>query len=142
MSASSVVDVADAFDLALERMVVCGFDELGVVDKILVAIWGVEAEVNNGGFSQFYINSAGDNALETPAALREIGAERIAGVVLRVDRFGNCITNIDRRHFEKVAQGGIVTITAGPHEVPRLVSTYDESQGPGPRPRSTPTVPL
>jgi S-adenosyl-L-methionine hydrolase (adenosine-forming) len=62
----------------------------------------------------------------------EVGADRITGVVLRVDRFGNCITNIDRRHFEKVAQGGIVTITAGPHEVPRLVSTYDEAQGPEP----------
>lgn len=59
----------------------------------------------------------------------DIGADRIAGVVLRVDRFGNCITNIDRRSFDKLAHGGHVTISAGAHEIPRLVSTYEEAQG-------------
>ncbi|MCC7034841.1 MAG: SAM-dependent chlorinase/fluorinase [Acidobacteria bacterium] len=62
----------------------------------------------------------------------EITADRIAGVVLRVDRFGNCITNIDRRSLEKLAHGGRLAITAGAHDIPRLVSTYDEAQGDDP----------
>jgi len=43
--------------------------------------------------------------------------------VLRVDHFGNLITNIDRRSFDKVA-GGPLDIRAGGHAVPRVVSTY------------------
>jgi S-adenosylmethionine hydrolase len=51
----------------------------------------------------------------------------IAGVVLRVDRFGNLITNIDRRTFERFAQGGALAIAAGAHDVARVVATYDEA---------------
>ena len=53
----------------------------------------------------------------------EIGDNRIDGQVLRVDHFGNLITNIDRRSFDKVA-GGPLDIRAGSHVVPRVVSTY------------------
>ncbi len=42
---------------------------------------------------------------------------------MRVDRFGNLITNIDRKTFEKLS-GGPMEIRAGSHEVPRMVSTY------------------
>jgi len=55
-----------------------------------------------------------------------IAADRIDGQVLRVDRFGNLITNIDRRSFDKVA-GGPVDIRVGAHVVPRVVSTYAEA---------------
>jgi S-adenosylmethionine hydrolase len=58
----------------------------------------------------------------------EVTADRIAGEVLRVDRFGNLITNIDRRTFERLAGNGRLAIEAGPHEIPRLVNTYDEAQ--------------
>jgi S-adenosylmethionine hydrolase len=51
----------------------------------------------------------------------------IAGEVLRVDHFGNLITNIDRRTFERFAQAGALAIAAGPHDVARLVATYDEA---------------
>jgi hypothetical protein len=50
-------------------------------------------------------------------------ADRIEGQVMRVDRFGNLITNIDRKTFEKLA-GGPMEIRAGSHAVPRMVSTY------------------
>jgi S-adenosylmethionine hydrolase len=53
----------------------------------------------------------------------EVEPDRIAGSVVRVDRFGNLITNIDRRTFEKLA-GGSVAICVGPHEISTLVSTY------------------
>ena len=49
--------------------------------------------------------------------------------MLRVDRFGNLITNIDRRTFDKLA-GGPLDIRIGAHQVSRVVSTYaDASPG-------------
>ncbi|HQZ38659.1 MAG TPA: SAM-dependent chlorinase/fluorinase [Vicinamibacterales bacterium] len=59
----------------------------------------------------------------------EASPDGVAGVVLRVDRFGNCITNIDRRTFEHAAANGPVTITAGGHDIPRVVATYDDARG-------------
>jgi len=49
------------------------------------------------------------------------------GVVWRVDRFGNLITNLPRTAVERVAAGGDVQIRLEGHEVPRLVGTYAES---------------
>ena len=46
--------------------------------------------------------------------------------MLRVDRFGNLITNIDRRTFEKLAAGAL-DIRIGPHQVSRVVSTYADA---------------
>ena len=54
----------------------------------------------------------------------EVQAESVAGVVIRVDRFGNLVTNIDRKSFERVAQSGSIHIQAGTHRVGRLVATY------------------
>ena len=51
---------------------------------------------------------------------------RIDGQVLRVDRFGNLITNIDRKTFETLG-GGPLDIRIGPHEVSRVVSTYADA---------------
>jgi S-adenosylmethionine hydrolase len=48
----------------------------------------------------------------------------IIGQVLRIDRFGNLITNIDRRSFERLAEGGTVEVRAGGHRLPGVVSTY------------------
>jgi S-adenosylmethionine hydrolase len=56
----------------------------------------------------------------------EIGADAISGVVLRVDRFGNLVTNIDRKSVERLGQSGPVTIEAGGKSVSRLVATYAE----------------
>jgi S-adenosylmethionine hydrolase len=51
---------------------------------------------------------------------------RIEGQVLRIDRFGNLITNIDRRTFDKVARGAL-EVRIGPHAVSRVVSTYADA---------------
>jgi S-adenosyl-L-methionine hydrolase (adenosine-forming) len=47
----------------------------------------------------------------------------IAGEVLRVDRFGNLITNIDRTAFDRFATEPF-ELTAGPHVISKMVSTY------------------
>ena len=52
----------------------------------------------------------------------------VVGVVLRIDRFGNLVTNIDRRTFEAAARSGTMEVTAGGHTVGRLVATYAEIQ--------------
>jgi S-adenosylmethionine hydrolase len=65
--------------------------------------------------------------LDIPVAA--VSDERVEGQVLRVDRFGNLITNIERRQFEKLAAASSVVIAAAGREIPRLVNTYDEAQG-------------
>jgi S-adenosyl-L-methionine hydrolase (adenosine-forming) len=62
--------------------------------------------------------------LEIPVAEEEPGTVR--GVVLRVDRFGNLVTNIDRKTVERLGQGGAITIDAAGRRVERLVATYAE----------------
>ena len=48
----------------------------------------------------------------------------IQGAVLRVDHFGNLVTNIDRRAFDRIAASGAIEIDVGGHSVGRLVETY------------------
>jgi S-adenosyl-L-methionine hydrolase (adenosine-forming) len=51
----------------------------------------------------------------------------VNGEVLRVDRFGNLVTNIDRRTFDRLAGGGGIEITAGREAVAKVVATYAEA---------------
>ena len=46
------------------------------------AIWELESQVNNGGFSQYFA-SAGHTANFAPLALRRIGAAKCADIVAR-----------------------------------------------------------
>jgi S-adenosylmethionine hydrolase len=57
----------------------------------------------------------------------DVSADQISGQVLRVDRFGNLVTNIDRKVFEKLTQAGAIQIVVGDQPVPRFVSTYAEA---------------
>lgn len=52
--------------------------------------------------------------------------EDITGAVVRIDRFGNAVTNIDHRTYERLAAGRSVVIVAGGKPVDRIVSTYAE----------------
>jgi hypothetical protein len=55
----------------------------------------------------------------------------LRGRVVRVDRFGNLVTNLDRRACEKVTEGAEgVQLTVGGHTIARIVSTYADL-GPG-----------
>lgn len=59
------------------------FHNQSEVHKVFTAIWGLEAEVNNGGFHQYFWNDAGSTANFAPVALRRIGAEQCASIVER-----------------------------------------------------------
>jgi S-adenosyl-L-methionine hydrolase (adenosine-forming) len=64
--------------------------------------------------------------LDIPAPA--VSETSITGVVLRTDRFGNVVTNIDRRTFESVAKSGTMEVTAGDRSIGRLVATYADIQ--------------
>jgi S-adenosylmethionine hydrolase len=55
-----------------------------------------------------------------------VTAGALVGVVLRIDRFGNVITNIDRRSFDAFAGGKGVEIHIGGQRITRLVEAYSE----------------
>jgi hypothetical protein len=52
-------------------------------EEVRELIEALEAEVNNGGFDQFFFNSAGDNSRSTIEALEMVGAKRTAEIVRR-----------------------------------------------------------
>jgi S-adenosylmethionine hydrolase len=52
---------------------------------------------------------------------------QILGEVLRVDRFGNLVTNVDRRTFERFAGAGGIEIVAGTQAVGAVVATYADA---------------
>jgi S-adenosylmethionine hydrolase len=62
--------------------------------------------------------------LEIPAV--ETSADALRGQVLTVDRFGNLVTNLDRRTFDAFAKQAPIQILAAGTPVARLVSTYSE----------------
>jgi S-adenosylmethionine hydrolase len=59
-----------------------------------------------------------------------VDTDHITGQVLRVDRFGNLITNIDRKTFDRFASTdakGTIEIQVGGQQVGRVVSTYADA---------------
>jgi S-adenosylmethionine hydrolase len=62
--------------------------------------------------------------IEIPKPVVDAGA--IRGEVLRVDRFGNLVTNIDRRTFDARA-GQSIEIRAGGSQVNKVISTYADA---------------
>ncbi len=68
---------------------------------------------------------AGDwRRLEIPEPAAD--GDRLTGEVVRVDHFGNLVSNIDRTTFERFADAGALQIRAGEHPIDRLVSTYGD----------------
>jgi hypothetical protein len=71
----------EACNEAMSRYLDDGFNALTPDEQLLVVIWALEAEVNNGGFHQYYFNSSGDFARYASRMLREIGAKNMAQIV-------------------------------------------------------------
>lgn len=63
--------------------------------------------------------------LAIPAPI--VDADAVRGEVLSVDRFGNLITNIDHRTFDRVAHGASIAVQVDGHDVGRVVNTYAEA---------------
>jgi hypothetical protein len=59
------------------------FVDQSLPQKVFTAIWEVEAEVNNGGFSQYFLNSSAESAAFVGQALETIGASKTADICRR-----------------------------------------------------------
>ena len=59
------------------------FASQSVPQKVFSALWEVESEVNNGGFSQYFVNSSAESAHFVGDALRMIGAPKTADICQR-----------------------------------------------------------
>lgn len=57
------------------------FENLNEAEKTFLYVEIFEAEVNNGGFDQYFFNSSGDYANETLESLKKIGALKTAKLV-------------------------------------------------------------
>ncbi|MDQ2087028.1 DMP19 family protein [Herbivorax sp. ANBcel31] len=56
-------------------------NNLSRYEKNIVFIEELENEVNNGGFNQFFFNTAGDYTFEILKALNEIGSLKFSGIL-------------------------------------------------------------
>ena len=54
----------------------------------------------------------------------DVGEAQLKGLVLLVDRFGNLVTNIDRRTFETFTRAQPVTLKVAGHPIAGVVATY------------------
>jgi hypothetical protein len=54
--------------------------------QAIYMIWALEAEVNNGGYNQFYFNSSGQFYKHLPEALRLVGANKFADLTEKANQ--------------------------------------------------------
>ena len=77
------------------------YDKLSVPERVFVSVWELEAEVNNGGFQQYFLNGSGRIAPHAVAALRAVRAEAMAKIVerafLAVDQDIPWLNDVERR---------------------------------------------
>ena len=54
---------------------------LSPAERVFLVIWELEAQVNNGGFNQYFFNSSGRLVPYAANALRTIGAQEMSSIV-------------------------------------------------------------
>jgi hypothetical protein len=59
------------------------FERQSLPQKVFSALWALESEVNNGGFSQYFFNSSNESAHFVAEALDIVGAPRTADICRR-----------------------------------------------------------
>jgi HEAT repeat protein len=101
-----LVDAADPLNIVLGRCEAVGFRGLTKPQKVYYIIFVLNAEVRNGGFAQYFVNSSGNHAHHAVKALMAVGASNTAAIVQRaLDLFGSNgpDRNRDRRHEQLAA---------------------------------------
>ena len=119
-------------------------DGIGQLDQheiVVFSVWQLEAEVNNGGFLQFFWNSSGDLAEETVDSLVKLGAHNTASIVqAAIDNFGKPGAPKDRERrqvvLEELEQAGQLKLDSldsefytYPDNLELLMCTYAQSNG-------------
>jgi hypothetical protein len=95
-------DLFKVSDLVFARYAKLGYENLTRPEKVFVCVWGLEGEVNNGGFDQYYFNSSGDHALDAEESFKAIGAKHTADLVKQANSlFGAAGPSPDRAARQK-----------------------------------------
>ena len=91
---SYLIDLSESDDTDFGRV---DFSEQSHEQRVFSAIWGLESQVNSGGFIQFFNNEEPDLVAFAPAALRLIGAVNCAEIV------GSAVAVAQNRDAREVA---------------------------------------
>ena len=73
--------------------------------KAIYVLWILEAEINNGGFNQYYFNSSRDHAGSAPDALRLVGAAKFADLVERANGIYEAENKTITEHLDGTIEG-------------------------------------
>jgi hypothetical protein len=89
--------VADAFDSITARFEQQGAVALNEPQLYYLTLYWLDAEVRNGGFTQYYFNSSSDLAEHAVEAARVVGARKLADIIAKANRlFGKDGPSPDR----------------------------------------------
>ena len=81
MSDPNLELVLKVTDPLLSQYLESGKEALSEKQRWLLAVWLLDAEVNNGGFDQYFWNGSGDFTGEAIRGLSEFGARETASIV-------------------------------------------------------------
>jgi hypothetical protein len=103
--------VLDTIDPWITKYLMQGAGALSPLEMIGVGVWMLEAEVNNGGFHQYYFNSSGELAIATVTALTSIGAPRTASLLMAANaEFPGSLPPVDRERRQRELDAMVDTV--------------------------------
>ena len=73
--------------------------------QAIYLIWLLEAEVNNGGYNQFYFNSSGQFYNELPEVLKLVGANKFANLTERANKIYEKENQEITKHLDGTIEG-------------------------------------
>ena len=79
--------------------------KLSQSEQAIYIIWGLEAEINNGGFNQYLFNSSGQFAELAPDALKLVGAVKFAELTEKVNRIYKTENDKITKHQDGTIEG-------------------------------------
>lgn len=133
---ATLAGVTDPSTFVFEQLDSHGWDGLSIEQQHYYAVLVYDAEVNNGGHSQYFVNSSGDNHPTALAGLRAIGATKRSAILSRaLQLFGEngASTDNETRHeqlaaFSKVEDSKLDSLNSQYYEcdenIDVLLSSY------------------
>ena len=90
------------YDVAVNKLMSQGYAALSDTERTVYLVCVLDAQVDNGGFDQYFFNSSGDQAADAPAALDRIGALGASAIARRaLAVFPGSAPSRDRRVRQK-----------------------------------------
>jgi hypothetical protein len=91
------------------------YGALSPPERVFRAVWELEAEVNNGGFHQYFWNSSGTLVPDAAGALRAIGASKMSKIVEQaIEAVGHDIDwsddSVRRATLDALAPAAVATL--------------------------------